>query len=317
MHVVDWVSRLCTKSREATLGAPAAGRHARRSRAQDRDVIGEPAARQPASGRRSQGRRLSVPSRVSCLAIVIACLAAPAAAVEIDVGYVEALPGDTALIDVVLHTDGLEVTGIQNDIGFDREAAIAARTDGKPDCQVNPTIDKAATTFVFHPSGCGLSPCKSIRALVFALDNISPIADGAVLYTCRLAVAAGVPAAAHFLPCSNAGASDPEGNALAITCRDGEVLLPDGSPRPTLTATPTATATPTLTPLPTRDPRTPQPSPTATSESVPGELPGNPTGAQNSSRGSCAIVGTPTSGWELLAPPFLLLRRRRRTIAPR
>jgi len=266
------------------------------------------------------------------LAIAIACLAAPAAAVEIDVGYAEALPGDTALVEVVLHTDGLEVAGIQNDIGFDREVAIAARTDGKPDCQVNPAIDKAATTFVFHPSGCGLSPCVSMRAIVISLDNVSPIADGSVLYTCRLAVAAGVPAAAHFLPCSNAGASDPEGNALATTCRDGEVLLPEKSPRPTPTGTPTATATPTLTPLPTHDPRTPEPSPTATAESVPGDytpqirtprstlgLPGIPTGAQNSSSssGGCAIVGAPVSGGELLAPPLLLLWRRRRTIAAR
>jgi hypothetical protein len=258
-----------------------------------------------------------------------ACLASPAAAVHIEIGYVEALPGSEAVVAVTLYGEGADVAGISNDIGFDGEAAIGVDAQGEPDCQVNAAIDKPATGFAFQPPGCqATGRCEAVRALVIALDNVDPIPDGSVLYTCRIAVATGAPAVAHYLPCLNADASDPNGVALATSCRDGEVLLPGGLPRSTVTRTATSTLTPTQTPEPTRDPRTPWPSATATPMSHP---PRTPLVEPNGSNGrtplvdsgpnglpvetgagsdGCAVVAPVGGGWLLLAPPMIPLLRR-------
>ena len=66
--------------------------------------------------------------------IMIACLASRGAGVEIEVGYTEALPGQDAVIDVVLRSDAEQVAGTQNDIAFGPEAQIAVNPHGDPDC---------------------------------------------------------------------------------------------------------------------------------------------------------------------------------------
>src|SRR6185369_12533310 len=92
-------------------------------------------------------------------------------------------------------------------------APIAATQAGKPDCTVNPAIDKMATAFSFRPPGCGAAACTSIRALVVSVSNTDPIPDGAVLYTCNANVAAG---ATGRFPLTVAGVhmSTPDGAAL-------------------------------------------------------------------------------------------------------
>lgn len=247
-----------------------------------------------------------------------ACLASRAAAVHIEIGYVEAPPGSEAVVAVTLYGEGADVAGIQNDIGFDGEAAIGVDARGQPDCQVSAAIDKPATIFAFQPAGCqATGRCEAARAIVIAFDNVDPIPDGSVLYTCRIAVETGAPAVAHYLPCLNARASDPNGVALATSCRDGEVLLPGGSPRPTVTGTATSTLPPTQTPEPTRDPRTPWPT-TATPISRPPRTPLAPDGGtdgfplETGGAGSdgCAVVAPVGGGWLLLAPPMIPLLRR-------
>jgi hypothetical protein len=102
------------------------------------------------------------------------CLASSVAAVDIEVRYLQALPGDDAVVDIVLHSEGAQVAGTQNDIAFGPGAPISATAKGEPDCWVNPAIDKSGTTFAFFPFGClpRLSnDCNGIRALVLALDS--------------------------------------------------------------------------------------------------------------------------------------------------
>ena len=191
--------------------------------------------------------------------------------VEIEIGYAVAQPGNAVFVDVVLHAGLMSVAGIQNDIAFDATAPIVATADGVPDCVVNGAIAKPDTNFAFQPPGCEPGVTSPMRALVLAFDNVDPIADGSVLYTCRVQVAADEPPAPHFLLCSRAAASDPHGNLLATTCRDGEVLLPGGSPRPTPTrvSTPTSTPTPTRPPTPTRTLTRTSTSPPTRGEAVP------------------------------------------------
>ena len=157
-----------------------------------------------------------------------ALLAASAQAVEIVVGNAEGDPGATVTVAVSLNTQEAQVAGTQNDIGFgaDSGIAIAAKANGKPDCSVNPEIDKGGTSFAFQPAGCTAgTDCTGIRALVLALDNVSPIPDGSELYTCKVAIALDATAGDKTLANTNTGASDPDGQALATTGVDGTVTV--------------------------------------------------------------------------------------------
>jgi len=230
------------------------------------------------------------------------------------IGSAAGAQGDFVPVDVSLQT-GVEVAGTQNDINFMPQAAIAAGSNGKPMCSVNPDIDKGGTSFAFQPPGCTVgTSCTAVRALVLALDNVNPIPNGAVLYTCTIAIAEDAADGSYPLTCSNAGASDPDGGALATNCVDGAV---DVGVQPTATNT----ATPSNTPVsvtPTATPGTPPP-PTST-VTPPG---GTNTPVRTPTRGirfsdddNCQIVAPAASrpAWILLVPAALLLglRRRRR-----
>ena len=119
-------------------------------------------------------------------------LAASAQAVVITIGDASGNAGDTVAVTVTLNTEGSSVAGTQNDITFGAGSgiAVAAKANGKPNCAVNDAIDKGGTSFAFQPSGCTAgTDCTGIRSLVLALDNVTPIPDGSVLYTCQVAIA--------------------------------------------------------------------------------------------------------------------------------
>jgi YVTN family beta-propeller protein len=135
-------------------------------------------------------------------------------------------PGAPVLIAVRLHTMGRAVVGVQNDIGFDPRAPIAARANGRPACVVNPAIDKPATTFVFQPPGCRLGiDCVRVRAVVVAFDNVDPLPDGVMLYTCTVSIAADAPAATYPLTVSTVAASAANAEAIAARGADGAITV--------------------------------------------------------------------------------------------
>ncbi len=191
----------------------------------------------------------------------------PAAPATITIGSGQGEAGTTVAIDIGLSVGtGALVAGTQNNIDFPAQVQVAAKANGKPDCAVNPDIDKGGTAFTFQPNGCTPgTDCTGVKALVLALDNVAPIPDGSVLYTCQVAIAADAADGDYMLSCSNAGASDPDGGALAADCTAGTVSV--GVP-PTDTPVP-ATDTPvppTDTPVPptdTPEAATPTPTPTA------------------------------------------------------
>ncbi|MGH7785620.1 MAG: MYXO-CTERM sorting domain-containing protein [Candidatus Binatia bacterium] len=143
---------------------------------------------------------------------------------SIIVGSTTGEPGGVANFDVSLETQ-VDVAGTQNDIAFEPEARIAAKEDSSPDCTVNPAIDKPGSSFAFRPAGCTVgTDCTGIRAIVLSLDNLDPIEDGAVLYTCRVEIAADAEGTAP-LTCSNPGAGNSDGERLGADCTDGVVTI--------------------------------------------------------------------------------------------
>ena len=166
------------------------------------------------------------------------------------VGSVRVAPGGDTQFTVTLRTVGQPIAGVQNDLLFDPAVGVPAAANGRPACTVGADVDKNATAFVFLPSGCKPGfDCKGIRALVVATDNADPIADGAVLYSCRVTASPEAPRGPHPLTVSYPVASDPQGERIPIGSIDGvvEVAAADGeTPPPDATGVPG----PVLTPIP-------------------------------------------------------------------
>ena len=170
---------------------------------------------------------------------------------SLDVGSATGAHGDAVQFDVSLHTAGQPVAGTQNDLLFDPSVAVAAKANGRPDCSVNPDIDKNATGFTFIPVDCqpGLD-CKGMRAIVIATDNSDPIPDAAVLYTCTVAISSNVAPGSYPLFASSVAGSNPTGDRILMTSSGGAitVVLRPGETLPTVSATPTPPSYPVCTP---------------------------------------------------------------------
>lgn len=144
--------------------------------------------------------------------------------VAIQIGSGAAVRSRTVDIPVTLTTGGRAISGVQNDIVVDPRLIVERRPSGRPDCSVNSEIDKPASAFSLLPAVCaGAGPCSTrIRAIVFSLDNVDPIKDGSVLYTCRFTVPGGL-SDRFGLGCAGPVASDPNGATVSSRCLDGEI----------------------------------------------------------------------------------------------
>jgi hypothetical protein len=265
----------------------------------------------------------------------------------VQAGTVQATPGTQVTVGVTLKAGTAQVAGTQNDLVFDAKAKVVAKDPGKcslqkptkvcttdadctavaedfcakaPDCSVNPEINKGGTAFSFRPTGCSYEKgtCTGIRALVLALDNADPIADGATLYTCNVSVASD---ADSTYPLSMSGVilSDPDGGAVPNASACSGAVVAGGEVEPTATPTegeeePTPTAT-----------ATPPPVPTNTAPAVATSTPTTKPPATNTPGGGVADwddddgcqIATRSNGsvaWMLLIPAvgLLVLRRRSR-----
>ncbi len=189
-----------------------------------------------------------------------------AATLEAPTG-VTAAPGDTLAVAITLRTMGQVVVATQNDLGFGSRTPVIRLPNDAPDCFVNPAIDKEAALFAFQPPGCGTTtPCTGVRAVVVSLANLDPIPDGAVVYTCRIAVPSTAPAGTDTLSVDDVVLVDEEANEIpGAAGTDGSVVV-SSAPTPTPTLPPTATPTPTGTPTATTPP-------TATATAPPTDTP--------------------------------------------
>ena len=147
------------------------------------------------------------------------------------------VPGQTNAVRAILLSP-VPVAGTQNDIGFDVAAArVVADASGRPDCTVNPAIDKDATGFNFLPNGCDPAiDCQAVRAVVISIENVDAIPSGSLLYECNVAVEPDAPPGTG-LRCEEAGAAGLEGEAIPTGCND---IVVGPTPTPTEVRTPQA-----------------------------------------------------------------------------
>jgi hypothetical protein len=188
----------------------------------------------------------------------------------VQIGSALANAGDLVEVPVTLVSSWGPVAGVfvtLHPTGFN----FVARENGKPDCSVNPQINKAGTQFGFRPAGCTPEQCNGVVANVLALDNVLPIPVGSTLFTCK----AQVPPQAMLGPlpidCFQFFASDPNGGNVTTFCNPGEIdvvslTLSTPTATPTLTSTPSMTATDTPTATPTASPSA---TPTVTRTPIP------------------------------------------------
>ncbi|MGH7789476.1 MAG: hypothetical protein ACRERC_21570, partial [Candidatus Binatia bacterium] len=162
--------------------------------------------------------------------------------VEIELGVVAGTAGTEVDFTAILHTNGESVAGTQNDITFDPLTPIGS-SFGDPMCTANPAIGKVGTSFVFMPPFC--SPgfdCTGVRALVTSLNDVDPIPDGVVLYTCTITISFFAADGLHPLVASDVHASTPGGRPIPAFASDGSVTTTGGGIAPTPTPTPTPSA---------------------------------------------------------------------------
>jgi len=94
---------------------------------------------------------------------------------------------------------------------------------GPPDCIVAPGLALETALFLHQPQGCTpAASCTGVRALLLGGSRTPTIADGALLYTCRVSIGAAA-AGDVALPCSGAVASGADAGALPTECTSGTV----------------------------------------------------------------------------------------------
>lgn len=185
--------------------------------------------------------------------------------IEVEIGTVEAGPGQRVAVPVVLHTNGASVVSFQNDILFSPEASPLPVEGGsaRPDCWQDPTLlpGLLGSRFGFRhgqhcepDGGCtdGLDD-TSIRAVVSVSGTGFPD-ETAVVYTCTVQVAPDAELGRYPMECENVFASDRDGGRIPGTCAAGAIIVVEDAPPP-----PPATPTQPPTPGRTRPPTGPLP----------------------------------------------------------
>jgi len=142
------------------------------------------------------------------------------------IGSAAGHPGARVIIAVALHTGGEEVVATENQMLFHENAPIAARGI-EPACEVNQEIAKERTGFAFLPAGCiPTGNCELAKAIVISYENLAPIPNDSVLYTCAIDILpTAVPGDVFPLICSEAFASGPEGELLQPKCFNGAITV--------------------------------------------------------------------------------------------
>lgn len=231
--------------------------------------------------------------------------------------------GGPVTLTVRLSLGGREIVATQNDLVLTGGIRVESGSSGRPDCTANPALDKNGSTFGFLPPGCSGEACTGVRAVVVSLENVDPIPDGAVLYTCR-AVLTDVEARVDVV---GVVGSDANGDRVpGVGGRDGFVCVEPpptatptithtpGPPSPTPTATVALTQPPTLSPTPTMaTPVVATSTPTRTF-GVPSPTVTRTAPAVSEGNGcDCNVAGS-TGGWSslwlLLPVAFLQWRRK-------
>jgi hypothetical protein len=175
-------------------------------------------------------------------AALVLILIAPAYARAAGVQLVDrsGASGATVAVEVRLTGEASElVAGAQTDIHFNREqvsVAPVAENNNKPDCRVNPAINKridGSETFGFGflkgSEACDATAeqCDGLRAIVLSTDNVDVIPPGSALFSCNFTIASGLAQGTEIpLTVDNHIGSDPAGQRMAgFTAESGDITV--------------------------------------------------------------------------------------------
>jgi len=160
---------------------------------------------------------------ILCAAVLALATVGTAAAVDLKLERRAADAGKSRVC-VTMDSKGVKVAGTQNDINFDTSCASLAQTD----CVASKHHGKP-----LHGSVPPNEP-STFRSLVFALDNVDPMADGEV-YCCDFTVK-GEGDGCCAVTMGRLGASDPEGVALDVVASPERLCLLGDAPAPAAAA---------------------------------------------------------------------------------
>jgi ELWxxDGT repeat protein len=136
-------------------------------------------------------------------------------------------PGEAVTVGAHLTARGEPVVALDLRLDFAPAARVSANERGRPQCAVNAAIDKPATTFSFVPADCDpAADCTGVRALVLSLDNVDPIADESMLFTCRFEIDRRARPGRQALPLTLIGAANAGGELDAnVSVESGSITL--------------------------------------------------------------------------------------------
>lgn len=149
------------------------------------------------------------------------------AVVRVQVGSATVRAGDDALIQVWLHSDPFDaVAAVEHEIVFDSATPPRLDANQRPNCSVNPSLEKESTQFGLAPPVCGngATACTAVRAVVVSIQNVGRIPDGALLYKCIFSTN-GAPAGHYPLRNTRLSYATPEGSDRSAVALDGEVFV--------------------------------------------------------------------------------------------
>jgi len=143
----------------------------------------------------------------------------PPGTVSLDIGTATGTAGALVTFPVSMDDGGLDIVGIQIDVGFDPLTPIPANLSGRPDCIAAPGLSIGTA---FQPPGC--VPGVTCARARFLMIRFSGIPNG-LLFTCNVTISPLAAPGTYPLSGTNRGTSDPDGNATPVNGADGAVIV--------------------------------------------------------------------------------------------
>src|SRR5215813_9089263 len=123
--------------------------------------------------------------------------------IVVQIGTVEAAPGEVVALPVALHTNGEPLTVFLIDLLFDPQTLPLSSGTGRPDCRQNPELlpGELGTHIDWYDAGCP-DGVECIRATALLSRETFPPGPTAV-YTCAVQAMSDAASGSHAVRCSN------------------------------------------------------------------------------------------------------------------
>lgn len=165
----------------------------------------------------------------------------------VEVSSANAYPGDLVEVVMSLRSEAMPIVALQFDLVLPADIEIERTATGRPDCRVNPAIDKPGSRFDFVDADG-----KRLRTLFLSFSELTAIANGSQLLNCRLRLSDAAAPGALSIGVNKVIASDFAGQRIPMSTKSGMIEV-SAETTPTNTATPSSTfvAAPLVTATPT------------------------------------------------------------------